>query len=59
VAWGPTIVATVVSFAVGYASNAWLLRWLVHHSMLVFGVYRVVLGVLVLVLVGTGVLAAT
>ena len=59
VAWGPTIVATVVSFAVGYASIAWLLRWLVHHSMLVFGVYRVVLGVLVLVLVGTGVLAAT
>ena len=59
VPWGPTIVATVVSFAVGYASIAWLLRWLVHHSMLVFGVYRVVLGVLVLVLVGTGVLAAT
>ncbi len=57
--WGPTLVATVVSFVVGYASIAWLLRWLVHHSMLIFGAYRVVLGVLVLVLVATGTLAAT
>jgi len=57
--WGPTIVATVVAFAVGYAAIAWLLRWLTSHSMLVFAVYRVALGVLVLALVYGGHLAAT
>jgi undecaprenyl-diphosphatase len=57
--WGPTIVATLFAFVVGYASIAWLLRWLVHHSMLVFGAYRVALGVLVLALVASGTLAAT
>ncbi len=58
-AWGPTIVATLVAFAVGYAAIAWLLRWLTHHSMLVFAVYRVVLGALVLVLVYRGTISAT
>jgi undecaprenyl-diphosphatase len=58
-AWGPTIVATIVAFAVGYASIAWLLRWLSGHSMLVFGVYRVALGVVILVLVYGGHIAAT
>ena len=57
--WGPTIVATVVAFAVGYAAIAWLLRWLTSHSMLVFAVYRVVLGALILFLVYAGHLAAT
>ena len=28
--WGPTIVATVVSFVVGYAAIAWLLRYVAH-----------------------------
>lgn len=54
----PTIVGTVVAFVVGYASIAWLLRWLANHSMLVFGAYRVVLGVVILGLVYGGVLAA-
>jgi len=57
--WGPTIVATVVAFAVGYAAIAWLLRWLSSHSMFVFAVYRVVLGALILFLVYAGHLAAT
>jgi undecaprenyl-diphosphatase len=57
--WGPTIVATVVAFVVGYAAIAWLLRWLTSHSMLVFAVYRVALGVIVLALVYGGQLAAT
>ena len=38
------------AFVVGYASIAFLLRWLAHHSMAIFVVYRVVLGTLVLVL---------
>ena len=53
-----TVIATVVSFIVGYASIAWLLRWLGSHSMMVFVVYRLALGILVLSLVATGVLDA-
>jgi undecaprenyl-diphosphatase len=56
--WGPTIVATIVSFVVGYAAIAWLLRWVTTKSYTPFVVYRVVLGVAVLVLLATGVLAA-
>jgi undecaprenyl-diphosphatase len=54
--WGPTIVATVVSFLVGYAAIAWLLRYVSTHSYLPFVVYRVVLGSATLLLLATGVL---
>ena len=47
----PTIIATLLAFVVGYAAIAWLLRWLTSHSMLVFAVNRVVVGVIVLGLV--------
>lgn len=57
-AWGPTITATVVSFVVGYAAIAWLLRYVSTRSYTPFVAYRVVLGVAVLVLLGTGVLQA-
>jgi len=56
--WTATVVATVLAFGVGYASIAWLLRWLVRHSTAVFVGYRLVLGILVLTLVATGTLAA-
>ncbi len=55
--WGPTVLATVVSFVVGYAAIAWLLRWVTTRSYAPFVVYRVVLGSAVLVLVATGVLS--
>ena len=55
--WGPTLVATVVSFLVGYAAIAWLLRYVSTHSYLPFVLYRVVLGGATLALVATGVLA--
>jgi undecaprenyl-diphosphatase len=48
------IVATVLAFVTGYASIAFLLRWLTSHTMTIFVVYRVVLGVVVLALVGSG-----
>ena len=57
--WGPTIVSTVIAFAVALAVIAWLLRYLNRGSFVPFVVYRVVLGLLVLALVGTGVLAPT
>ena len=53
----PTLIATVLAFVVGYASIAFLLRWLAHHSTAVFVAYRVALGTLVLVLAGAGVIA--
>jgi undecaprenyl-diphosphatase len=56
VVWGPTIVATVLAFVVGLSVIAWLLRYLTRGSFVPFVVYRVVLGLLVLGLVGAGVL---
>jgi len=53
-----TAVATVLAFVVGYASIAWLLKFLVSHSTVVFVAYRVALGLLVLGLVAGGVLDA-
>jgi undecaprenyl-diphosphatase len=59
VSWGPTVLATVIAFGVGLTVIAWLLRYLDRGSFTPFVVYRVLLGVLVLVLVQTGVLAPT
>ena len=56
--WGPTIVATVVSFLVGYAAIAWLLRYVSTHSYAPFVLYRIGLGTVTLVLVAAGVLTA-
>ena len=52
--FAPTLIATILAFIVGYASIAWMLRWLTSHSTLVFVVYRVGLGSLVLVLTAAG-----
>ena len=56
--WGPTITATVVSFIIGYAAIAWLLRYVSTNSYTPFVLYRVVLGGAVLILLGAGVLSA-
>jgi undecaprenyl-diphosphatase len=56
--WGPTITATVVSFFVGYAAIAWLLRYVSTRSYTPFVVYRIVLGAGTLILLGAGVLSA-
>lgn len=53
------LIATVIAFIVGYISIAWLLKFVVNHSMYWFVGYRVILGVIVLVLLATGVIAAT
>ena len=55
---GPTIAATLAAFVVGYASIAWLLRWVTTRSYLPFVVYRVGLGTVVLIGLGTGALPA-
>ena len=56
--WTPTIVATVVSFVVGYAAIAWLLRYVATRSYLPFVLYRIGLGGLTFVLLAAGVLSA-
>jgi undecaprenyl-diphosphatase len=53
------VVGIVVSGIVGYASIAWLLRFLSTHRLLPFAAYRVVVGAMLLVLVGTNVISAT
>ncbi|MCB0907437.1 MAG: undecaprenyl-diphosphate phosphatase [Nocardioidaceae bacterium] len=56
---GQTVVGTLVSFIVAYASVAWLLRFVAHHPITWFVPYRVLLGGGILVLLGTGVMQAT
>ena len=58
-AWGPIAVATLISFVVGYAVIAWLLRYISTHDFKPFVIYRVVLALVLFGLLGTGVLPAT
>jgi len=48
------IIGTVVSFIVALASVSWLLRYVSRHDFRGFAVYRVVAGVVILILVATG-----
>jgi undecaprenyl-diphosphatase len=50
----PTIVAAIVSFIVGYACINWLINFLSTKGTKPFVAYRLVLGVLILVLCATG-----
>jgi undecaprenyl-diphosphatase len=59
VGWGPTVLGTVISFVVAYVSIAWLLRFVSGHSLIPFVWYRVILGGLLIVGLGTGFIAAT
>ncbi|MFE0454418.1 undecaprenyl-diphosphate phosphatase [Streptomyces sp. NPDC058914] len=52
----PLAVGTAVSFVVAYASIAWLLRFVAKHSFTAFVIYRIVVGLLLFGLLGTGVL---
>ena len=59
-ATGPQLlVSTLIAFVIGLSAVAWFLRFLVRHSMYWFVAYRIVLGAVVLILLGTGVVAAT
>ncbi|WP_406115587.1 undecaprenyl-diphosphate phosphatase [Kitasatospora purpeofusca] len=56
-AWGPTLLATLIAFAIGYAAIAWFLKYISHHSFLPFVIYRILLGILIIGLVSAGVLS--
>ena len=46
--WAVLTTGLVVSFIVAYASVAWLMTWVRRHGFVPFAIYRVVVGVLVL-----------
>jgi undecaprenyl-diphosphatase len=52
--FGDLVVATLFAFLAGYAAIAFLLRFLVTHTTMVFVAYRVVLGTVVIALVAAG-----
>ncbi len=54
--WGPIAAATAVSFTIGYAIIAWLLRYISTHDFMPFVYYRLALGAVLVVLLATGVL---
>ena len=66
-AFGPTVgqsatgmqllVGTGIAFIVGYASIAWLLKFVGNHSFEWFAAYRIPVGIIVMILLGLGVLA--
>ncbi|GAB3822657.1 undecaprenyl-diphosphate phosphatase [Tessaracoccus terricola] len=58
-AWGPTIVATVLAFLVGYAVIAWLIKFISTHTFRGFVYYRLGLAAVVAALLLTGVLQAS
>ena len=58
IGWGPTIVATVVSGVVAYATIAWLLKFVSSNKFTSFLVYRVILGAVIIALILAGLVAA-
>lgn len=58
VGWGNTLIATVVSFVVGYVAIAWLLKFVASNNFSLFIWYRVGLGAVLIVLLLSGVISA-
>ena len=50
----PRVIATAISFVVGWASIHWLLTYLRRHPTYVFVIYRLLLGAAVLALLASG-----
>ena len=57
IAWGPTMFATVIAFAVGYAVIAWFMKFISHKSFMPFVWYRIALGIVIIALVTAGALS--
>lgn len=51
------VVATIVAGVVGYAAIAFLIRFLKTHSNLVFIIYRILLGITIIILLTQGILS--
>lgn len=53
-----TLVATIVAFVVGFVVIAFFMSYISRRSFLPFVIYRIVLGVVLMVALGTGLIAA-
>lgn len=58
VGWTATILATIVSFVVGYLAISWLLKFVARNDFSLFIWYRVGLGVLIIGLLASGAIGA-
>ena len=58
VGWTATILATIVSFVVGYFAISWLLKFVAQNDFSLFIWYRVGLGVLIIGLLASGAIGA-
>ena len=58
VGWAATILATIVSFVVGYLAISWLLKFVARNDFSLFIWYRVGLGVLIIGLLASGAIGA-
>ena len=58
VGWLNTLLATVVSFMVGYISIAWLLKFVASNNFSLFIWYRLALGLIIITLLLTGIVEA-
>jgi undecaprenyl-diphosphatase len=52
--WGPTLFATAIAFASGYAVISWFMKWISSKSFMPFVWYRIALGIVIIALVATG-----
>lgn len=59
IGWGPTLLATIIAFGLGLLVIHWFLGYVKTKSFAIFVWYRVALGIVLYILLGTGVLAAT
>ena len=57
VGWMSTIIATAVSFVVGYAAVSWLLKFIQNNNFRSFIIYRFALGLILVVLLGAGIIS--
>ncbi|HTK39719.1 MAG TPA: undecaprenyl-diphosphate phosphatase [Patescibacteria group bacterium] len=58
VGWGPTLLATAISFIVGYVSISWLLKFVSTNNFRAFVYYRVILGAVIIALLLSGTITA-
>jgi undecaprenyl-diphosphatase len=52
--WGRLLLGAVVAMIVGWLSIGWLLRYVARNSFISFGIYRIIAGAAILVLVAIG-----
>ena len=51
---GELLLGTLVAFVVAWLSIGWLLRYVAHNSFVIFGIYRILAGATILVLLAVG-----